>query len=114
MDFWCKPSAARVYKHTRKQKNDCASLVLHTGKNMFVSAQLLFRDVDLAFDITDVTVSGLPEGISAEICVQEYAVFNDGLPYPDIQKPGKSVHVPLNTTQGIWDSLVLFGNFHSV
>ena len=102
MDFWCKPSAARVYKHTRKQKNDCASLVLHTGKNMFVSAQLLFRDVDLAFDITDVTVSGVPEGVSAEICVQEYAVFNDGLPYPDIQKPGKSVHVPLNTTQGIW------------
>ena len=64
MDFWCKPSAARVYKHTRKQKNDSANVYLHTGKNMFVSTQLLFRDVDLAFDITDVTVTGLPEGVS--------------------------------------------------
>jgi hypothetical protein len=69
---------------------------------MYVSGQLLLRDVEAAFDVTDVTVCGVPEGVHAEICVQEYAVFNDGLPYPDIQKPGKSVQVPANTTQGIW------------
>ncbi len=102
MDFWCKSSAERVFKHTRKQKKDCARLYLHTGKNMFVSGQLLLREVEGAFDVTDVTVSGLPEGVSAEICVQDYAVFNDGLPYPDIQRRGKSVSVPGNTTQGIW------------
>ena len=102
MDFWCKPSAERVFKHTRKQKNDCARLSLHTAKNMFVSAQMLLRQVEVAFDVTDVTVTGLPEGVEAEICIQDYAVFNDGLPYPDIQKPGKSVHVLANTTQGIW------------
>ena len=102
MDFWCKPSSERVFKHTRKQKKDCARLYLHTGKNMYVSGQLLLRDVEAAFDVTDVTVCGVPEGVNAEICVLEYAVFNDGLPYPDIQKPGKSVHVPVNTTQGIW------------
>ena len=102
MDFWCKPSSERVFKHTRKQKKDCARLYLHTGTNMYVSGQLLLRDVEAAFDVTDVTVCGVPEGVNAEICVQEYAVFNDGLPYPDIQKPGKSVQVPANTTQGIW------------
>lgn len=102
MDFWCKPSSERVFKHTRKQKADCARLFLHTGMNMFVSGQLLLREVEDAFDINDVEVQGVPEGVSAEICVQEYAVFNDCLPYPDIQKPGKSVHVPSNTTQGLW------------
>ena len=102
MDFWCKSSAERVYKHTRKQKKDCARLYLHTGKNMYVSGQILLRDVESAFDVTDVTVSGVPDGVCAEICVQDYAVFNDGLPYPDIQKPGTSVSVPANTTQGIW------------
>ena len=102
MDFWCKSSAERVYKHTRKQQADCARISLHTGKNMFVSAQLLLREVEDAFDITDVTLTGIPAGVQAEICVQDYAVFNDGLPYPDIQKPGKSVHVLSNTTQGLW------------
>ncbi len=102
MDFWCKSSAERVYKHTRKQKADCARINLHTGKNMYVSAQLLLREVEDAFDVLDVTIEGVPEGVVAEICVQDYAVFNDGLPYPDIQKPGKSVHVPSNTTQGLW------------
>ena len=102
MDFWCKPSAERVYKHTRKQKKDCARLYLHTGKNMYVSGQLLLREVECGFDVTDVEITGLPKGIRAEICVQDYAVFNDGLPYPDIQKPGKSVQVPANTTQGLW------------
>ena len=46
MDFWCKSSAERVYKHTRKQKADCARINLHTGKNMCVSAQLLLREVE--------------------------------------------------------------------
>ena len=102
MDFWVKSSAERVFKHTRKQKEDSAWLSLHAGKNMFVSAQLLLREVETAFEIHDVTVSGLPEGVCAEICVQEYAVFNDGVPYPDMQRPGKSVQVLSNTTQGIW------------
>ena len=102
MDFWCKSSAERVYKHTRKQKADCATLLLHSGKNMYVSAQLLLREVEDGFDVTDVVVSGVPAGVSTEVCVQDYAVFNDGLPYPDIQRPGKSVHVPSNTTQGLW------------
>lgn len=102
MDVWCKPSAERVFKHTRKQKKDCARLFLHTGKNMFVSGQILLREVKCAFDVTDVSISGLPDGVSAEICVQDYAVFNDGVPYPDIQKPGKSVHVLANATQGLW------------
>ena len=102
MDFWCEPSAKRVFKHTRKQKKDCARLYLHTAKNMYVSGQLLLREVEGEFYVTDETLSGIPEGVCAEICVQEYAVFNDGLPYPDIQKPGKSVHVPGNTTQGLW------------
>ncbi len=102
MDFWCKPSAERVYKHTRKQKHDCARLYLHSGKEMFVSGQMLVREVECAFDVTDIRVEGVPEGVSAEVCVQGYAVFNDGLPYPDIQQPGKSAHVPANTTQGFW------------
>ena len=109
MDFWCKSSAERVYKHTRKQKADCARINLHTGKNMYVSAQLLLREVECAFDVTDVTLAGVPEGVEAEICVQEYAVFNDGLPYPDLLKPGKSVHVPSNTTQGLWVHLWVSG-----
>ncbi len=102
MDFWCKPSAARVYKHTRKQRSDCARLDLHTAKNMYVSGQLLVREVEDAFDVTDMTVTGVPEGVRAEICVQDYAVFNDGLPYPDIQKAWQSTRVPANTTQGFW------------
>ena len=102
MDFWCKPSAERVYKHTRKQRQDSAHLYLHSGKEMFVSGQLLVRDVECDVDVTDVRVEGLPDGVSAEVCVQGYAVFNDGLPYPDIQQPGKSAHVPSNTTQGFW------------
>lgn len=102
MDFWCKPSAVRVFKHTRKQKADCARLSLHTGKNMYVSGQMLLREVECGFDVTDVVLAGVPEHVSAEICIQDYAVFNDGRPYPDIQKPGKSVNVLSNTTQGIW------------
>lgn len=102
MDFWCEPSSERVYKHTRKQKHDCARLSLHTGKEMFVSGQLLVREVEGDFEVTDIYVQDLPEGVSAELCVQGYATFNDGLPYPDIQQPGKSAHVPANTTQGFW------------
>lgn len=102
MDFWCKPSAERVFKHTRKQKNDCARLYLHTGKNMYVSGQLLVREVECAFDVTEIRIEGVPAGVSAEVCVQGYAVFNDGLPYPDVMQPGRSAHVPANTTQGFW------------
>lgn len=102
MDFWCKPSAERVYKHTRKQKNDCARLFLHTAKNMYVSGQLLVREVECAFDVTEIRVEGVPTGVRAEVCVQGYATFNDGLPYPDIMQPWQSTHVPANTTQGFW------------
>lgn len=114
MDFWCKSSAERVFKHTRKQKDDCAKLYLHTGKNMFVSGQLLLREVEGGFDITDVVISDLPAGVDAEICIQEYEIFNDGLPYPDKQRAGKSVQVLSNTTQGIWVHLWVSGQAEAV
>lgn len=103
MYIWCKDSAYRVYRHTRPEEGDASSLVLHTGRNMTVSGQLLLRDDStVPFTVNAVTFSALPAGMKAEAYMQGYEIFNDGLPYPDLLLPVAPTEVKINATQGIW------------
>ncbi|MCQ2430724.1 MAG: DUF4091 domain-containing protein [Clostridia bacterium] len=101
MFMWVRNSAARVYKSTRKGPADSTSIVLHSAKNMTVSMQVLLREYG-DFDVTGVDFPALPDGVGAKYRYQDYITYNDGTPYPDILSPKKSVHVPAQSTQGIW------------
>lgn len=102
MYIWSKPASFQVFKHTRKWPEDSPSLTLHSARRMVVSGQVCFRDSETAFDISNVAVTSLPAGVTAETYITDYAVYNDGVPYPDILSKKSAVHVPMNATQSVW------------
>ncbi len=102
MELWCKSSAHSVYKHTRREENDHAALLLHSAKNMTVWGQVLLRDSMSSFDITGITVGEIPADIRITCYAQDYTVYNDGIPYPDILSPCLALHVLPNVTQALW------------
>ena len=102
MYIWSKPASFQVFKHTRKWPEDSPALTLHAARRMVVSGQVCFRDSETDFDITGVTVTALPAGITAETYITDYAVYNDGVPYPDILSKKSGVRVPMNATQSVW------------
>ena len=102
MYIWCKPSSAQVFKHSRHWPEDSTSLTLHAARNMVVSGQICLRDVDTPFDITGVDFGPLPDGITADAHLADYAIYNDGVPYPDIVSSGQATHVLMNATQSLW------------
>lgn len=101
MYVWCKPAAASVFKHTRMWPEDCATLSLHSARNMVVSGQICLRQDDKHFTITGVDFSDLPQGMKAEYHFTDYLVYNDGVPQPDIISTKSSVDVLMNATQTI-------------
>ena len=101
MYIWTATANERIYKNTRITRTSKNFLVLESGKNAFVSGQILLRDIN-AFEINDVKIS---DGFQWDVYYQCYNVFNDGLPYPDELVNIKYVdklEVLSNSTQGIW------------
>ena len=102
MYIWCTPSSEQVFKHTRQWPEDSTALTLHSARNMMVSGQVCLRDVETAFDITGIEVTGLPADVTADAHLADYGVYNDGVPYPDIVSSKTAVHVPLHVAQSLW------------
>ena len=102
MYIWCTPSSEQVFKHTRQWPEDSTALTLHSARNMMVAGQVCLRDVETAFDITGIEVSGLPAAVTADAHLADYGVYNDGVPYPDIVSSKTAVHVPLHVAQSLW------------
>ena len=102
MYVWSKPASFQVFKNTKKWPEDSTALTLHSARRMVVSGQICLRHVELAFDITGVDVTALPDGVTAETYLTDYGVYNDGVPYPDIISTKKTTHVSMNATQSVW------------
>ncbi|MBR5870047.1 MAG: DUF4091 domain-containing protein [Clostridia bacterium] len=100
MELWTKSISHTVFRHTKNEENDIGRIVLHSARNASVAAQILLRDVSRAFHVDGCRVSGLPDGVTAEVCAQGYEIYNDGLPYPDKLLPRVEVDVLPNATQG--------------
>jgi len=107
MYIWAKPACFQVFKHTRKWNEETSSLTLHAARNMVVSGQICLREMYNAFDITSLSVSDLPEGVTAKTYITDYMTYNDGVPYPDILSTKTCVHVLMNATQSVWFSFTV-------
>lgn len=102
MFIWSSFSGANNFSNTRIGRRDTSSLTVHSGRNMYVSGQLLLRDTDNDFAVNSIQITGLPQNVAAEYSFAENIVFNDGFPYPDILLNKKSIFVKKNYTQIVW------------
>ncbi len=103
MHIWSVSSSAHILKNSRKDKTDTAELILHSGRNMAVSGQLVLREF-YDFTVNDIIIEA-PTGVQATLQVAENVFFNDGIPYPDKLVAKTSVEVKAQTTQSIWITL---------
>lgn len=101
MYVWCKSTAWSVFKNTRMGEFDHARQEIHTARNMTSGWQVCLRDHMSGFEINGVSVETLPDDVTVCYYVQDYGIYNDGVPYPDILRPGKPVQVLMNTTQSL-------------
>ena len=100
MYIWTKSSAHRVYPNARPMQDDSGLMMLHCGKNMRASGQVLLRNFH------DFTITGMDiEGIPADWCSfyrQECITYNDGMPYPDKLSENLAGVVKAYYTQSLW------------
>lgn len=101
MHFWLKHSGARVLPNTRPEQNFSTTLTLDSAKNMVVSGQVCMREI-FEFDVLEVKLPKTPAGVSVEYNFVDYAIFNDGTPYPDILAKEKTLSVKRHFTQVLW------------
>lgn len=101
MYIWCKNSAFHSLTNTQMSKTDKPSLQLHSAKGGFVSGQILLRSWWETVDIKDFKiVSGdIPAKIT--LYLQDYRIYNDGIPYPDCLVPMKPCTIKGNFTQSV-------------
>lgn len=102
MHIWCKNSSFQALTNSRMERTDKAVLNLHSAKGGFVSGQILLRSWWETVDIKEFKV--IPTGdIPAEITLylQDYQVYNDGIPYPDRLLPMKPCTIKGNFTQTV-------------
>ncbi len=87
------------------------------GKNMHTGVQIMLRNSMKSFAITDIKVNRLPGGLKADIKLQDFISFADGIPYPDILSDKKTTEVSANVTQPVvivfeTDTTVKKGTYH--
>ncbi len=103
MYIWSVSSSAAILTNSRMGRDDSPDLTLHSGRHMAVCGQLVLRDV-VDFTATGITVNP-PAHVKAEAHFAECAVFNDGVPYPDILSSKSEIAVKAHTAQSIWITL---------
>ncbi len=110
MYIWSVGASARILKNSRQDRTDTAGLVLHSGRNMAVSGQLVLREI-VDFTVTGVLVDA-PDGVTVTTYVAEDVVYNDGVPYPDKLADTPTVDVKAHTAQSLWVTLRVATDAH--
>ncbi len=99
MYIWSVGGSAAIMKNSRMGRDDTCELLLHSGRNMSASGQLVLREI-IDFTVTGVTIEP-PAGVTAKPQLVEDILFNDGIPYPDILSSKTELAVKAHTAQTV-------------